>query len=276
MLVSEPVRSTERSRRLAVFFLRIGPIFVLHRIGCWCEMGPKRSLVDARVRARRRRSRWRILAVPILGFACTIGVFLVCISLALQAQNFFGSDSAFYCTPTRPAAIVLSMSLFLVSIAIGFLIANLLLRTILPIRAALEQAEARAGQSFTTVNAALIRYAVLFAIVGLPICAVAASSRVCLSDSQIFYRPHAFAILQSYSLSKVVELRPQCFRGVRGAWDIGLEVAMADGISLDLATIRPWFSRSSPRILAVLWGMRSDYSQIESACPTGLTKLISP
>jgi hypothetical protein len=51
--------------------------------------------------------------------------FLVCISLALQAQNFFGSDSAFYCTPTRPAAIVLSMSLFLVSIAIGFLIANL-------------------------------------------------------------------------------------------------------------------------------------------------------
>jgi hypothetical protein len=65
------------------------------------------------------------LAVPILGFACTIGVFLVCISLALQAQNFFGSDSAFYCTPTRPAAIVLSMSLFLVSIAIGFLIANL-------------------------------------------------------------------------------------------------------------------------------------------------------
>jgi hypothetical protein len=239
-------------------------------------MSPNWRLRDARVRAHQRRSRWRILAVPLLGFACAIGLFLFCIALVLQAQNFFGPDSAFYCTPTRPAAIVLSMALFFVSIAIGFSIANLLLRTIPPIRAALEQAEARAGQSFTTVNAALVRYGVLFAVVCLPICVVAASSRVCLSDSQIFYRSHAFATLQSYSLSKVVELRPQCFRGSRGAWDIGLEVAMADGISLDLATIRPWFSRSSARILAVLWGMRSDYSQIESGCPTGLRKLISP
>jgi hypothetical protein len=109
----------------------------------------------------------------------------------------------------------------------------------------------------------------------LPICVAATSSEVCLSDSHIYYRAHVFSQLQAYGISQIAEVRPRCMKGSRGGWDIGLNVVMIDGATLDLAVVGPWFSASSPMILAFLRDVRSSNAQIESGCPNGLRRLIS-
>jgi hypothetical protein len=230
---------------------------------------------NALTRAGRRQSPWRILAVP-LGFACAIGVFLFGSNLTLRAQIFFGPDKVFFCTPIHSSAIILFLAIGVLSLLIGFIIGNLLLWMVRPIRAALEQAEARAGQSFVTANAELIKFASISALVLLPIYVAAVCSKVCLSDSQIYYQSHALSPLQTYGMSQLAEVRPRCTEGSRGGWDIGLDIAVIDGASFDLAVVGPWFSASSERILSSLRGVRSNDSQIEPGCPIGLRKLISP
>lgn len=230
---------------------------------------------DAFTRAGRRWSPWRILAVP-LGFACAVAVFLFVADMTLRALILFGPDNVIFCTPTHVSAIILFLALAVLSVPAGLVIANLLLWTIRPIRAALERADARAGQSFATANAQLVNFAMLSALILLPIYVIALGSKDCLSDSEIYYRPHLLASQQTYALSQVAEVRPRCTKGTRGGWDIGLDLAMNDGASFDLAVIGPWFSSSSDRILTSLRGLRSNDSRIHSDCPIGLRKLVSP
>src|SRR5258708_28683250 len=104
---------------------------------------------NALARAKHRRSPWRIVAVP-LGLVCAIAVFLFGCAVTLRAQVFFGPDHSFYCTPTHLSALILFLALGVLSIPIGFVVANLLLWTVPPIRAALEKAETRVGGSFAT------------------------------------------------------------------------------------------------------------------------------
>jgi hypothetical protein len=239
------------------------------------KMNTKWRPGNALATAGRRRSPWRILAVP-LGFSCAIGVFLFGSNLTLRAQIFFGPDKVFFCTPIHSSTIILFLAVGVLSLLIGFIIANLLLWIVPPIRAALERAEARVGQSFVTANAELFKFTSISTLVLLPIYVAAVSSKVCLSDSQIYYQSHLFSPLQTYGMSQLAEVRPRCTEGSRGGWGIGLDIAMIDGTSFDLAVVGPWFSASSERIMSSLRGVRSNDSQIELGCPTGLRTLISP
>src|SRR5690242_5967208 len=120
-------------------------------------MSPKWRPSNALARAERRRSPWRIVVVP-FGLACAIGVFLFGGYLTLRAQTLFGPDHVFFCTPTHLSSIILLLALGAFSIPTGFIIANLLLWMVPPIRAALEKAEVRAGGSFATANAGLVKF----------------------------------------------------------------------------------------------------------------------
>lgn len=237
-------------------------------------MSPNWSPGDALARAERRRSPWRIVAIP-LGFACAIGVFLLASNIALRAQVFWAPDDVFFCTPTHPSAIVLFLALAVLSIPIGFMIANLLLWIVPPIRAALARAEASAGGSFATANLGLIKFAAVSALVLLPVCVAAAGSRVCLSDSKIYHQSSVLSSLQSSDMSQVAELRPRCEKGGRGGWDFGLEIVLTDGASFGLAVVGPWFSASSQRILNALQSVRSNNAGIDPDCPAGLRILIT-
>jgi hypothetical protein len=172
------------------------------------------------------------------------------------------------------------MILFLIvgilSVLVGFTIANLLLWMVPPIRADLQRAEARAGQSFAAANTGLVKFTSISALVLLPVYIAAVSSNVCLSDSQIYYQSHMLSPLRTYDRSQLAEVRPRCTKGSRGGWDIGLDIVMIDGASFDLAVVGPWFTASSERILAMLHGVPSDDSRIELGCPVGLRKIVSP
>jgi hypothetical protein len=208
--------------------------------------------------------------------ACAIVTFLFGSNLTLRAQIWFGPDHVFFCTPTHLSAIILFLVLAVLSIPLGFLIANLLLWMVPPIRAALERAEARAGGSFASANAGIVKFTLVSAIVLLPVYTAAVGSKVCLSGSEIYYQAHLLAPLQTYAISQLTQVRPRCIKGGRGGWDIGLDIALSDGTSFDLAVVGPWFSASSESILPSLRGIRSNDSQIESGCPIGLRKLLSP
>lgn len=229
-------------------------------------MNAKWNPVEALNRAKRRRSRWRIVAIP-FGFACAIGVFLSGYNLTLSEQIWFGPDHIFFCTPTPVSMIILFLALAVLSIPLGFIIANLLLWMVPPIRAGLERAEARAGGSFAAANAGLVKFTLVSAVVLLPVYTVAVGSKVCLSGSDIYYQAHVLAPLQTYAMSQFTEVRPRCSKGSRGGWDIGLDIAMSDGTSFDLAVVAPWFAASSERILTSLSGVRSNDSRIESVAP---------
>lgn len=238
-------------------------------------MNIRRRLGNALSRAECRRSLWRLLALP-LGFACAIGIFLFLSYTTLRAQIFFGPDDVFFCTPSHLSSIVLLLTGGVLSLPVGLMVANLLLWMVPPARAALELAELQAGESFATANAGLAKFVAMSALMLLPIFAAAARPQACLSDSQVYYRPQVLSSFQAYDLSQLAEVRPRCTKGSRGGWDIGLEIEMTDGVSLDLAVVGPWFSSSSQRILAALGSVRSNSSQIDPRCPSGFRNLISP
>jgi hypothetical protein len=227
---------------------------------------------DALARSGRRWSPWRILALP-LGFACAIGVFLFADNMTLDAQVLLAPDKVFYCSRTHWSDIVLFLVIALPSVPVGLAIANLILWTIPPVRAALKESEARAGETFARANAGLVKFASLSVLLLLPIYLFAAGSKVCLSNSEIYSRSHILSQFQTYDLSQVAAVRPRCTKGSRGGWDIGLDIVMNDGSSFDLA-IGPRFSSSSDRILGLLGGARPNASDIQAGCPAGFRRRI--
>lgn len=229
----------------------------------------------ARARAKLRRTPWRLVLIPLV-FACTTAVFLLIANLAMKAQVFFGPDDVFFCTPANLAIVVMFLSVMPVAASGGCVISNLLIWTISPIRRALEKAEAPVGQSFSKANAALIKFFVIAVLIVLPILAVAMNSRLCLSQTELYYKPHLLASLQTYSLAQVVVVRPRCMRRNRTERDIGLDLVMSDGATFDVANIWPWFSPSSERVWAALRGIPSDKSQVQADCPSNVRKHIAP
>jgi hypothetical protein len=228
---------------------------------------------DAPVKAGRNASRWRLAIVP-CGFVCAVAIFLVCDNLTLRGQLLLGPDAVFFCTPTHVAAVILFLVVAALSVPAGFLVANLLLWPVPAIRAALQRSGAR--RSFAAANAEFVQMTAILALVLLPVYAVAVGSKVCLSESQLYYQPSALWTSRSYDLSQVTDVRPRCARSSRGGWNLGLDVTTADGSSFDLAVVDPWFASSSDRILAVLRGIESNDSGIEPGCPTALRALVVP
>jgi hypothetical protein len=204
-----------------------------------------------------------------------IGTFLIIDNFASHALILLGPDHAFFCTPTHYAAVVLVISGFFISVPIGLMVANLLLWMVPPIRYSLENGESRAGGSFIRNLSQLATLAIRMYLVVVPVYLIALSSRVCLSDFEIYYRPNIFFPRRTYGLSQVAEVRSRCTRGREG-WNIGLEITMTDGSLFDLAVDNGEYLASSERILGLFHNVRLKTAQIHPDCPNNLKKSITP
>ena len=238
-------------------------------------MTPEWKPSDAFARAGRRWTPWRLLAVP-LGFVCAVAVFVALATLTLRGELVTGPDSVFFCSPSRWSVVVLVMALLVLAVPIGFLLANVLLWMVPPIRRALDEAEARVGGSFSRANAGLVRATLVLALISLPVVVIAAGSSACLSRSDIYYRPHLLTSWRIYPLSQILEVRSRCETGSRGGWSIGLDVIVSDGTSLDLAVVGPWFRRFSTEIQTALHESKANDALIAPGCPPGLRKMLMP
>jgi hypothetical protein len=217
--------------------------------------------------------RWVRLPMLVLGLICAVGLFLATARLTLEMQNRYAPDGAFFCSPLNVAAIVLFIAIASLSIPVGFLLANAVLWIGSGTRAG--KSERRSQQTFHAANAGLVRFAGLLAVVLLPVYVVAVGSEVCLSDKQVFYRKSSFSLLKTYRLDEIVELHPQCTRGSRGGWEVGLEAKMTDGLSFNFAAVGPWFSTWHEEILNVLRERSANLSEIDPQCPESLRALIT-
>jgi len=118
------------------------------------------------------------------------------------------------------------------------------------------------------------KFALRISLFVLPIYLFALSSNVCVSDSQIYYRPNIFFRLRTYGMSQIKEVRPRCGRGRRG-WHTGLEIAMTDASVFDLGDAMT-SAPPSARMLALLRNVPLNASQIHHDCPVALRKEITP
>lgn len=211
-----------------------------------------------------------LVGIPVT-MMCALGILLLITSVAPRALVLLAPDNVFFCTPTQYALVILVIAGFVISVPIAGMTANLLMWMVPPIRSALENEKLRAGGSFIRAQSGIATLAVRMYLFLVPIYLIALSSNVCVSDSEIYYRPNILLPLRTYDLPQVVEVRPQCTRG-RG-WNIGIEITMADGSLLDLGVL-PGFP--SERILALLRNVPLNTSQIRRDCPSDLRKLITP
>jgi hypothetical protein len=208
------------------------------------------------------------------GISCAIGAFLLGVYLTLRGQISFGPDEVFFCTPTHWAVIVLFLIIGALSLVIGFLVANLslwLMRHIV-----LQKGDGRFAAVAGVTKTTLVKLSSVSALALLPIYIVAFGSRTCLSVSQVYYQPGTFFPAKAIEISDIRKVRARCTMGSRGGWNIGFEVVLNDGSSLDLATIGPWFSAWSERISYLLRTRPFDDSDIRPGCPIHLRELISP
>jgi len=151
-----------------------------------------------------------------------------------------GPDQAFYCATTAVAGIFLVLSAGAVSVLIALAIAGSLLSAVPPVRGVA-----------ASVRSQLPAIAIPSLLIVVPMYLVALSSSVCLSDSEIHYRPNLLFPMRTYGLSQVAEVQRQCLRG-NGRWDPRLWVRMTGGSWFDLSYDHGAYLKSSQRILGLL------------------------
>lgn len=224
-------------------------------------------------RAGLRWSRWRLVALP-LALVYVVLCFLLFSYALLKAQMLFVPRQANFCTPLQTASLVWFLAVAVFAIVLGFVLANLTLWSIPKSRHALQDAERKVGLSFVVANTFLLK-ATIWAL-ALVLCVFAATPRVCLSSSRVYYFSHLFATPQEYDVSEISEARPKCTRSSRGGWNIALDLVMRDGSSFEFAAVPPWFSAWSQAILASLRAVPFNESAVDQGCPAGLRKTLSP
>jgi len=187
---------------------------------------------DAALRAAASRAAGAWLVLPAVVCAGAISVVMNVV-LMDHALGLPPPGNALFCAATGWGLTVLLFSGFFVSVAITFMAAVVLMWMVAPVRRAVENASSRAGWSFVRVQLWGTGCAIGVVVVGLSANWDAQRSRVCLSDSEIYYQPGSAFPIRSYGLSEVREMRLRCRRG-RAGWTTGLEIAMTDGNVFEL------------------------------------------
>jgi hypothetical protein len=229
-------------------------------------------MVRGRFRIWARR-RWFVilfvLSASFLFLACGAGMVVIIHTIALLALTLSSSDNVFFCTPTYPFYLVPEL---IISFPIGLMTPFFLFWMVPTFRSRLKN-EAAELIPLIRIKWALAIFCMYLFLVLLYLFGL--SSNVCLSDSEIYYRPNIFVPLRTYALSQIAEVRPRCTFPTR-SWLPGLEIRMADGASFNLAAVWPLYFASSERILGLLANAPLNTSEISPDCPNDLKLLITP
>lgn len=204
-----------------------------------------------------------LLALFLWG-ACCWGFFEFLDSLVPRVLLLLSRDSVFFCTPTEPFYVLLELFIVfpftIISLVLGLLILpsareNLKKR---PEGWAVAVARVIPARWMIAGGTTYLLMVVLYLF--------ALSSNVCLSDSELYYRPSIFYPMEIYRLSEVAEVRSICRKERRG-WYTQLEIRMTDDSLFDLTAVKPIYDASSERIRAMLRGIPQNTVGMSPACP---------
>ena len=195
-------------------------------------------LNQMRIRAARRKSRWNLLllafAVVGVGTSWILIVFLLDsyrASLALPGSFLRGS--------TRFGNILMHLSPGFPSIALGFILANLLIWCIPSARTALaNEDKGFPGTDFRSSNVGLVKGLAFLGAVALPLAFLGARNMWSITPQNLNYQPMFSSSAKEFAWSDVRVINTGCSFN-RQSLDRNFVVEMRDGTTIDLSQENP-------------------------------------
>lgn len=217
-----------------------------------------RRLEAASKRAARRRSPWNLVLLAIAALGIAGSWFGIAVLWRAYRQSLFPAD-AFLSSGTRFGDILMYVPPCFPSIALGLLVANLLLWCIPPARLPLSnQAAVSPRADFRSSNAVLMKALIILMVFTLPICFLGARNFWSLSPERVVYQPMFSRQPRTLRWSGVREIRTACY--ARRHVEHNFVLRFEDGTSLDLAEETPLeFLAAYPEIQRALSSAKYDF-----------------
>jgi hypothetical protein len=221
-----------------------------------------------RKRAARRKSPWNLvlLAFAILGIGSSWMAFA---RLFGEYRRSLIPADAFLSSGTRFGNILMYVAPALPSIAIGFIVANLIIWCIRPARAALEHEDKQfPGTDFKSSNQGLLKLLVPLAVAALTLAFLGARNFWFLTSQGATYQPMLSLQAKQFNWSDIRSIRTACY--VRRVIEHNFVVSFQDGTSIDLAEETPReFLEAYPTFRQRLTGTNYEFSNsgVIGHCP---------
>ena len=195
-------------------------------------------LNQARIRPAQRKSRWNLL---LLAFA-VVGVAASWILIVLLLDKYRASlalPGSFLRGSTRFGNILMHVSPGLPSIAVGLIVANLLIWCIPPARTALANEDKKfPGTDFRSSNVTLIKGLAFLAAVTFPLAFLGARNMWSITPQTLTYQLMFSPSAKEFSWSDVRTINTGC-RFNRQSLDRNFVMEMRDGTTFDLSEEAP-------------------------------------
>lgn len=225
-----------------------------------------------RKRAARRKSPWNLVLL-VLAIIAVAASWIVLVQLFGKYRESLLPAGAFLSSGTRFANILMHVAPGIPSIAIGFVVANLLIWCIPPARQALEREDKQFPETdFKSSNRALLRMLVPLAIIFLPLAFLGARNLWSLTPESLSYQPMLSVDTKRFSWNDVVAINTGCY--FRRNLERNFAVVLRDGTTLDLSQESPpEFARAYPLLQKALTSSHYafDSSKLTGTCVQALS-----
>jgi hypothetical protein len=188
---------------------------------------------EARRKAKRRKSPWNFILIPLVIFGVAATAFLLAAGL-LAIQRASIPEGAILSSYTRAGSILMFVPILFPSLAIGMMIANLIAWCIPPARRTFEK-EARGikGASFRkTMRTLTIASAILLAVIT-PLSLLGAMNYFYVDHRGIHLNPLLSLKEKHYSWSSIEQIKIRCL-AERKNLHLNYQLTMIDGTQVDL------------------------------------------
>jgi hypothetical protein len=193
---------------------------------------------EARQRAKRRKSPWNLLLIPlvIIGF----GVVLYASAQALLGvQRHLIPDDAIFSSYTTIGAFLTFVPLVIPSLGISMIIANLIIWPVRPARMALDkEAKGIKGASFPEAMRGLAILTVIMLIIALPLSILGVFNYLYINSDGVHIRPLFSTKEKHYVWGDIEQIKTRCL-GERNNLHLNYVLHMKDGREVDLMKERP-------------------------------------
>ena len=218
-----------------------------------------RYIEQAQMRARRRKSLWNFLLVPLALLGMSLSWWVLSRPIFLMRQ-WGMPENGFLQSGTRVGLIFFYIGLMLCSVAPGFLFANVCARIIPATRKVFDhEAIPHPGTDFKSANRALTKFGLIVLAVFFPIALIGGMNYYCLNSEGVFYRDWFSFQVVRHDWRKVKEVRTQCYSR-KSAGEGAFILIFDDGCKIDLFSSTPKsFFPAYPSIANAIKGTSFDF-----------------
>ncbi|RMF93442.1 MAG: hypothetical protein D6734_10075 [Candidatus Schekmanbacteria bacterium] len=203
---------------------------------------------EARQRAKRRKSRWNLILIPLSITGVFASTFLLA-KLLINIQSSMFPAKAILFSSTRVGKILMFVSVLFPSFGIGMIFANLIAWLISPARRTFEQeAKGYKNTSFKKSIKQLVIFTFCTFFIFMPVALLGSLNYFYVTEEGIYYNPLFSLSEKLYRWQDIKEIHTRCF-AERKNLHLNYKLVMSDGRKIDLMEEPQLnFVRAYPRI----------------------------